>query len=605
MGEVILNTWKADVPITYGAGGRKNVKALAGWGGLALMDQGVNVVNLFKAYLTAVQDESCGRCVPCRLGSKVMLDIINRIAAGEGREDDLKQLERLGRLARDGSLCELGRSFPIPLLDALEKHREVFVKAIKEGRPVPPDDCQYEKVVTAPCLHGCPAHIDVPRYVQGIKEDVFDASLAAVREKTILAGVLGRVCAGYCESNCRRNDLDNPINNRCLKRFVADYEAEIRRKPTWMTTPKEEKVAVVGAGPAGLSASYQLARRGYRVSVYEARSQAGGMLSAAIPAYRLPREVLEREIGLLRELGVEINLNTKVGKDILWDDLWAQGYKAVFLATGLPRAARGGLDGEEAGYQGCLDGLAYLEQINQGKKVPVGPQIAVVGSGHMAIDCARVALRAGAAEVYLVSGKSPEELAADRMEVGVAEAEGVQVRFSAVPRKVVGRDGKVIALEGDGFRMEIDTVILAGGQEADLSFLPPGQTNLQVNMSTLETGLPGVFAGGDVVSGQASVVEAVAAGNRAALSIDQYLREGRVTPTKEADLQELLAALPVFDPPEKAGDVAGRKRQEPEELPAVERVKDFREVEYTLSRRTAMKEAGRCLRCYRLLLIGS
>ncbi|MHB1127370.1 MAG: FAD-dependent oxidoreductase [Bacillota bacterium] len=471
MGEAILNTWKRAVPEAYGVGDQIKIKALVGWGGLALLDQHVNPVSLFKVYLEAVQEESCGRCVPCRLGSKLMLDIFNRLVVGEGCPEDLDQLERLGWLAMEGSLCELGRSFPVPLLDALREQRNAFLDVIAQKKSLETGGLEFRKIVASPCEHRCPAHLDIPGYVLDIREEVFGAALARIREKTFLAGVLGRICDHPCESSCRRNILEDPVSICRLKRFAADYEMDNRHQPVIPPSLHGEQVAIIGAGPAGLSAAYQLGRKGYQVTVFEAAARAGGMLATVVPANRLPEKVLEYEIGIIESLGVKIKLNTRVGNDVKFADLQAQGFKAVYIAA------------------------------------------------------------------------------------------------------------------------------------ADLEFLPEAGRDLNVNLSTMETYMPGVFAGGEMTSGEGSAVHAVAAGNRAAASIDQYLREGKVSPCAEDELRGLLDRLGIEEPGCPENFVRGLKRVEVKSTP--EGAEASGEAEEGLTGGKAVQEAYRCLRCYRLLMVVS
>ncbi|TDA70010.1 MAG: FAD-dependent oxidoreductase [Clostridia bacterium] len=629
MGEVVFNSWRKDaVPLEFGTQTREEIKALVGWGGLALMDSGVNVVELLRAYLVTIQEESCGRCIPCRVGSKVVLDTLTRICRGEGQAEDLDLLERVAVLARDGSLCEIGRSFPIPLLDALAKQRESFVRLIEGKSAVTRNGYRYHKIVTAPCLNGCPAHINIPRYIEKVHEGDFEAALATIREWTVLAGVLGRVCVNPCENNCRRNSLDEPVAIRCLKRFVSDYELDKRKKPVLShQKPSGLEVAVIGAGPAGLNAAYQLARRGYRVTIFEALPVAGGMLAVGIPSYRLPRDILALEIRLIEDMGVEIRLNTRVGKDISFSELTSK-YKAVFVAPGLHESSEMGVAGEKEGYAGFIPGVQFLRQANLGRPTGMGRRVAVVGGGNVAMDCARVAWRLGAEEVYLIYRRSRAEMPANAVEVDEAEREGIQYHFLANPTRMLAEDGRVTGVEcirmelgepdasgrrspvpvaGSEFVMEVDTLIPAIGQVADLGFLEGVQTTrrntIQVDPLTLQTNIPGVFAGGDAVHGARTVIEAIATGNRAAISIDQYLREGKVTSTEADASQALLDALGVFEPGEQTGLVGGWHRYEEVCRPVEERCGSFCEVDLGFTNQVAVKEADRCLRCYRVALV--
>lgn len=631
MGEVVFNSWRKDaVPLEFGAQTKEEIKALVGWGGLAVMDSRINVVELLRAYLVAIQEESCGRCIPCRVGSKIILDALTRICRGEGKAEDLDLIERVAILARDGSMCEIGQSFPIPVLDALAQRRESFVKLIEEKAAVATNGYRYRKIVTAPCLNGCPAHINIPRYIEKIREGDFEAALATIREKTVLAGVLGRVCVNPCENNCRRNTLDEPVAIRCLKRFVADFELETRKKPALgRRQTSGVEVAIVGAGPAGLNAAYQLARRGYKVTIFEALPVAGGMLAVGIPSYRLPRGILAREIGLIEEMGVEIKLNTRVGKDISFSEL-TKKYRAVFVAPGLHESGEMGVEGEKEGYEGFLPGVQFLRQANLGQPTGMGRRVAVVGGGNVAMDCARVAWRLGAEEVHLIYRRSRAEMPANAAEIEEAEREGIQYHFLANPTRILASNGKVTGVEcirmelgepdasgrrrpvpvaGSEFIMEVDTLIPAIGQVADLGFLEGVQTTkhntIQVDPFTLQTNIPGVFAGGDAVHGARTVIEAIAAGNRAAISIDQYLQEGKVTPTEADASQALLDALGVFEPGEKTGLVGGWCRHAEICRPVEERCGSFCEVDLGFTNPVAVKEADRCLRCYRVALVAT
>lgn len=625
MGEV-LNLWQKQAPTAYGTNEQRNIKALLGWGGLILRDDGIHVVSLLRDYLVAVQEESCGRCVTCRLGSKLILDVLNRIVQGQGQTEDLERLERLGKVTRDGSLCELGRTFPIPLLEAIQDKRDSFLQAINGKKPLPEVKGEKHKLSVAPCQNLCPAHLDIPQYVQQIKESTYEKALATVREKTFLAGVLGRVCVRFCENGCNRGDLDSPVSICGLKRFVADQELNLRRRPHWPSSGKKEKVAIIGAGPAGLNAAYQLALKGYRATIFEACSKPGGMLLLGIPAYRLPRHIIQQEVDMLKDLGVEIKLNTRVGRDITLDELRKQ-YQAVFIASGRHDSRKMGLEGEEDGYAGFLPGVSFLHNANMERETGIGKKVAVVGGGNVAMDCARVSLRLGAEEVHLIYRRSRSEMPAHHEEIEAAEAEGVQYHFLANPTRMIYKDGMVAGVEcirmelgepdasgrrrpveipGSEFTMEIDTFIPAIGQVAETDFLTGIEMSRQsvvIDPHTLATNLPGVFAGGDLVSGEGTVIEAIADGNRAALSIDQFLREGEAKASPEEEFYALTGYLDKACKGCKVDAVAGRKREEGEEMPVNKRINCFDEVVEVLRNEAAIKEAERCLRCYRLVMV--
>jgi formate dehydrogenase beta subunit len=628
---VIFNSWRKEaLPLDFGIEEKRDVRAIVGWDGVAVMDQEIDLLELLRAYVAMVQEESCGRCIPCRVGSKIILDTLSRLCNGEGQAEDLEQVERVAKLARDGSLCELGQSFPIPLLDVLQGARDSLLARIAKKQVAAKNGYHYHKIVTAPCLNACPAYIDIPRYLEKTHEGNFEEALATIREKTILAGTLGRVCVNPCENDCRRNLLDAPLAIRCTKRFVADYENALRRRPAWPEgEKKKDRVAIVGAGPAGLNAAYQLVRKGYQVTIYEALPVAGGMLAVGIPGYRLPRDILQREIDLVKEMGVEIRLNTRIGQDISLAGL-RKKYAAVFIACGLHESGAMGVEGKDAGYAGFIPGVKFLRDANLGQPTGMGRKVAVVGGGNVAIDCARVAWRLEAEEVHLIYRRSRAEMPANAVEVEEAEKEGIQYHFLANPTRIITEQGKVTGVEcikmelgepdasgrrrpapapGSEFVMEVDTLIPAIGQVADLGFLNGSgvamtkRNTIEVDPATLATKAPGIFAGGDAVHGARTVIEAIAAGNRAALSIDQYLQEGQVTVTEEETKQDFLARLGVYDKDEKMGIIGGRIRHEEVCLPVEERCGNFYEVNLGFTNAAVLKETDRCLRCYRVVLV--
>jgi len=465
-----------------------------------------------------------------------------------------------------------------------------------------------------PCMMACPAGVNVQGYVALISQGKYDEALQLIMESLPLPGVLGRICPHPCEAECNRVSLDDPIAVCDLKRFVAD-RAERKSPPE--KEERAEEVAIIGSGPAGLSAAYYLSLEGYRVTIFEKLPSPGGMLRTGIPEYRLPRHVLDGEIEFIQSLGVEIKTNTSVGKDVSIEELFSQGFKALFIATGAYRDLRLEIPGEDG--QGVIPGLAFLGAINSGQGVEVGARTAIIGGGNVAIDAARSALRIGATEVTILYRRSREEMPANDEEIEEALSEGIEIQYLTAPNLIIPKEKgetevrcirmrlgepdetgrrRPIPIEGSEFSVEVDTVIPAIGQAPDLAFVSPEMRielteggRLRVDPVTLQTSREGIFAGGDAVSGPAYAIEAVAAGKEAAISIHRYLtgrdlREGREPASwQKADVDDLLA----------------RAQKAPRErvalLPLQGRRDGFQEVRLALSEEAALREAQRCLNC--------
>ncbi|MEW5785641.1 MAG: FAD-dependent oxidoreductase [Bacillota bacterium] len=607
------------------------LKAFVGWSGLVIADPQVDVVEILKTYFQKVQQESCGRCIPCRVGSKAIADRLEKITAGKGNRADLSAMGWLGRVMKDSSLCELGQSAPLPLLTALEHFPDSFNAYLNGEQPVSGGSFSYRSILTAPCQNGCPAHVNIPGYIRCIKEGCYEDSLGIIREKTPLVGVLGRVCVHPCESNCRRQPVDEAISIRVLKRFVADFAVhnETPAAPGPALPADAPKIAVIGAGPAGLNAAYQLARKGYRVTIYEALPVAGGMLAVGIPSYRLPRDILNAEIELVKAQGVEIKLNTRIGTDLTLDQLRQDGFKAICIATGLHLSSSMGVEGEEAGYQGFIPGVEYLRSVNLNRPIELGKKMAVIGGGNVAMDCARSSLRMGVKEVYLVYRRSRKEMPANEAEIIAAAEEGVKFVLLANPTRILAENGRVMGMEcvrmelgepdssgrrrpvpvkGSEFILDVDMIVPAIGQVADFSFLPPDsgveinkRGTIEADPDTMATAAPDLFAGGDAVLGARTVIEAIATGNKAAEAIDAYLREGAASAGDRAVMERFTEKMGVYNPDEVPEMVGGRERQEEECLPVGERLHGFIETELGFKGPLeALREAERCACCVRL-----
>jgi len=606
----------------------KKIRAFIGWDGIAIRDPEVSIIDLIRAYMEAVQKESCGKCTPCRVGTRIMLTILNRISEGQGEMEDLDKLKYLGEMILRSSKCNLGQTGPRPVLDALEYFKTQFIDAIQSKRRVPHGD--YKIKVTAPCVSACPSHLPIYDYIELIKEGRFLKSLEAIRNATCLPGILGRVCIRPCESNCRRGNVDECLSIKWLKRFVADYEIEKRRVPSvHQGGARSEKVAIIGAGPAGLSCAYYLALKGYSVTIFERLGEPGGMAAMGIPDYRLPRNIVRYETELIERLGVEIRYNTQVGKDITLSQIFEQGYKAIFIGVGAQTNTPMGVEGEDKGYKGFIPGVYYLLEINLGRDpYPEGKKVVVVGGGNVAIDCVRSSFRLGKPDVNLVYRRTKKEMPADPVEVHDAEEEGVKFHYLCNPVRIVEKEGKVVGVEcirmelgepdesgrrrpvpikGSEFFIETDILIPAIGQAIDLSFLEEKdgikttrRSTIAVQEGTFLTSRPGVFSAGDCVTGPDVLVRAAGTGKRAAEKIDLFLRGMEVKESEEERLESLMEKIKVYNKEEKVGICGGTKREVLKMLPPETRKWTFEEVEKGFSIPQAQKEAERCLRCVRI-----
>jgi NADH-quinone oxidoreductase subunit F len=578
--------------------------SIMGSGGMVVMDEDTCMVDVARYFLSFTQDESCGKCVPCRLGTKQMLDILNDITHGRGKMEDIDLLLDLSEQVKAGSLCGLGQTAPNPVLTTIRYFRDEYEEHIKNKH------CRAavcEGIVTAPCTHTCPAGVDAPRYIRFIAKGKPGEAVAVIREKIPFPSVCGYVCIHPCEAKCRRGLLDEAIGIRVLKRFAADNDNGIWKQNSRIAPETGKKVAIVGSGPAGLTAAFYLAKLGRKVTVFEALPEAGGMMRVAIPDYRLPKDVLKRDIDEIEAVGVDIKTNAKVESV---DELFAQGYDAVFLAIGAHEGLRIGVKGEDS--LGVMDCVSFLRQVSLGEKVEVGESVAVIGGGNAAIDSARTALRLGAKEVTIVYRRTREQMPASAEEIEGALEEGVKIRFLSAPSSITKKNSRLELecnamklgdidasgrprpelIEGSRFKMSFDTIIAAIGQRPEIPArfnLALGRGNtITVDPDTLATDKEGVFAGGDVVKGPASVIEAIAHGRLAASSIDKYLGG-------EGDIEETLA--PPEEPMKPLEEAEEEWRVEIPAPPAKERIKNFEDVEMTLSQKMAIKEANRCLRC--------
>ncbi|MDZ7376158.1 MAG: FAD-dependent oxidoreductase [candidate division KSB1 bacterium] len=472
----------------------------------------------------------------------------------------------------------------------------------------------------SPCQNVCPAGTNAPAYIAYIAAGRYEDAYLEILNTNPFVSVCGRVCDHPCQFKCRRNQIDETVAIRALKRFAGDYIYQYAKtipKIPVAATKQPHRIAVIGGGPAGLSAAYFLARLGYPVTVFEAHEVAGGMLAETIPASRLPKDVLQREIQAIQDLGVEIKLNTKIGVDIPFKKLMEDGYAAFFVAVGMYGDRSLGIEGEDL--LGVFQGVDFLRDVKLGKPTFVkDKRVAIIGGGNTAVDSARTCVRLGAKEVTIIYRRTRDEMPAFRDEIEDSLEEGIKLETLTAPVRIIGENGKVKALQcirmdldifgkdgrrkpvprkGSEFTFEVDVVIPAIGEFADVKELFAGldvetweDGTIKVNKDG-QTSIPNVFAGGDVTTGPATVIKAVGAGQRIAESIDRFLSgdEGKIYPWrvhKPADVP--------FDPDAEPVDLHLIK---PQRIPLEMRIKGFDEVEQVYTPEMAMKEASRCLRC--------
>ena len=469
-----------------------------------------------------------------------------------------------------------------------------------------------------PCRAACPAGVNVQGYIALLQQGKFKESVELIRRSMPFPAICGRVCFSPCQDACSRKNIDQPVGIRYLKRLAADIEREQGRvKPDPVPKTYSAKVAVVGAGPAGLSAAYELAKLGYPVTVFERMPETGGMMRYGIPDYRLQKYVVANEIAYIQDLGVEIKTGIEFGKDIQLDTLRNEGYKAIFIANGAQLSTKLGILGEDL--EGVFHAVEFLRQVSLGKTVDVGKKVAVVGGGNTALDAARTSLRLGAREVTILYRRSRNEMPALPYEIEAAEEEGVRFRFLVAPKQIIGEGGKVkvieclrmelgepdasgrrrpVPIQGSEHTYEVDTVIPAIGQLPETSCLPSILLDeraraISVDSLTLETTVPGVFAGGDIIAGPANIIEAIGAGKRAAISIDRYLNGLDLRAGREEEIEETTWVKDwekITKKPERyiAPHIdIGRQKVSFEEADAIlAKIKEL-----------AMHEARRCLEC--------
>jgi NADH-quinone oxidoreductase subunit F len=598
-----------NVPLDYES--LQELGAIMGSGGLIVMDEDTCMVDVARFFLEFVQDESCGKCVPCRVGTKRMLEILERICQGNGEEGDVEKLIELGTQIKDTAMCGLGQTAPNPVLSTIRHFRKEYDDHIRMKH------CEAgvcPSLVRAPCQSGCPAHVDVPGFVSLVSEKRYAEALRLHRERNPFAAVCARVCFHTCEDKCRRSTIDTSVSVRGIKRFMVDQEITIQLPEIKENVENlKRKIAIIGAGPAGLSCAYFLARMGYKPVVFESASRPGGMLVQTIPAYRLPRETLAREIRMIERMGVEILTEKKLGRDFSLAGLKDDGYEAVFIGIGNPDGIKPVIPGSDA--EGVDEAVEFLREYNLRGSVKCGSKVIVVGGGNAAIDAARTARRLGA-EVTVVYRRTKDQMPAYAEEIDEAMQEGVIIKTLVNPVEIMVKDNKVTGVRcvemklgefddsgrrraeksNDSFVIEADQIIFAIGQTVDCKSLfteIPLDTidgyRLKVNDVTGQTSVPWIFAGGDLATGPSSVIEAISGGERAAVGIDHMFTGG-----DHSFWRGVRKIDTSYDPD---ADPVPYKREKLPLLAVERRQNNFDEVEMPWVEAEAVRQSKRCLRC--------
>ncbi len=589
--------------------------AIMGSGGLIAMNEDTCMVDTARYFMDFIQDESCGKCVACRVGTKRMLEILERITRGEGQEGDIELLEELGAVIKDTAMCGLGQTAPNPVLSTIKYFREEYEEHIRKKY------CRAgvcSALFISPCENSCPANVDIPGYVSLIAAGRFMDAYNLVRQENPLPAICGRICTHPCERRCRRGTVDEAVAICDLKRFISDYAMKHQDEyyHDIICSKNGQKIAIIGAGASGLTCGYYLARTGYEVDIYEREEVAGGVLAYGIPEYRLPSDILQHEVNNIRRSGVNIITNTEVGKDIGFKELRTM-YDAIYIATGTQLPQKVNVPGENL--KGILPGINFLKDVKLYNSVDLtGHVVAVIGGGNTAIDSARTALRLGAKKVIILYRRTRDMMPAYDIEIEEALHEGIElhelvspVRFvsdkhghvekiECVRRRLSNFDNKgrrnTSHIEGSNFFIHVNTVITAVSQYSDLPFIKKDDIGVTpwgtfiVDSETQMTTMPGVFAGGDVARGPDEVIRAIADGKSAAQSIDLFLNgKGILNKGEKIEIPEIL----------DRDDIVSHPRFPMEMLSLEKRVGSFNEVVLGYHKLNAIAEAMRCLHCDR------
>lgn len=607
-----------DMPVDYEH--LTEAGSMMGSGGLVVVDGETCMVDLAKYFLNFTKNESCGKCTPCRDGVPKMYDILDKITRGEGELSDLDELERLGNIIKDTAICGLGQTAPNPVLSTIEYFREEYEDHILR-KDCPAMVCS--EIIYTPCKYNCPVDTNIPDFFGYLAREEYEKAFDTIYDGNPFAVTCGYVCHHACEDLCRAGDMGaDRLAIKGLKRYIGDKLMTKGKKPkSEKTKLSGPKVAVIGAGPAGLGAAYELVKMGHPTMVFEAESKPGGMMTWAIPDFRLNKDFLKMEIDSIKKSGVEVKTGVHIGKDLQFNELFDKGYEAVLISVGAEKNIELGIPGEDA--ESVLDPIEFLKSLNRGEKPSISDDVIVVGGGNAAIDIARTARRLGA-EVTIIFEHTKEEMSVFPRELEAGIEEGINLELLTKPVRVVVENGKMVGVEcvrmelsdiderghftvkpveGSEFIIEGETLFPAIKQIPETNFIESvGQIELnddgtiKVNPETLYTGKDGVFACGDAVTGTSTVSDSLALGKIAAEMIDKYLKGEELI--REYHITEPGVELPMLELPDEELEIlAEMGRPEMPLADVEERVVNFKMVELGFSDEDALRESERCLRC--------
>ncbi|MDL2059393.1 FAD-dependent oxidoreductase [Mesosutterella sp. AGMB02718] len=599
--------------------------------GFLVFDESVSLAGILARYYSYVHEISCGRCTPCRTGSILIEMALRDAHAGRAAEVDWDHILESAEQMEQTSLCGIGRTTAVAMIGALTFFKD---RLLAPAKPMKGD---MYLTMTAKCIEACPAHVNIPRYIDYVRDGHPELAAGVLLHHYPLVSTCGRVCVKPCEKACNRNAVDAPVAIKEIKRYISDHSgmpiSELFKGMDPMTDYTKARVAVVGAGPAGLNCAYHLLMMGYPVDIFDKDRQAGGMALRGIPPYRLPKGVLQKETDAIGELGGVWHFGQRLGRDFTVSSLFDDGYGAVFLGIGCAEGAYLGLPGEDTSMKGYRNGIDFLLDIETKVADGILPRIdgdvVVVGCGNVAMDCCRTARRIATGKVHVVYRRTEQDASADPDEIEAAREEGIEFHFLTNPVSILSEDGHVTGvkltrmrqterdargrrgvkpIEGSEYDVSCSTLIAAIGQKVERNVLSEAdgvlldrRGNISVN-SALATSRPGVFAGGDCASGPTILIEGLAKGQMAANSIDEYLSRGSVGFTPRTRMGEIIHDCRLLDDGADYTLILKRPRVETPHIPVSER-NNFREVDLTISTEAAEHEAERCMRCYRMYAV--